>query len=176
MKLSNKKNIATIPLIIITFVLWSAIFYKVIVYFISNKTNESEAIDYSIQHNESNHMMINRQYNDEAFYRKLSRDPFYMSSQSKIVVAKKYVPIHIKSPLPPNAAREPASRPKMNYKMSGVIINNQSKLVMMEDSETGGTIFLREGDEYKGIEIKSIKVDKVIILRDKQISEISIVK
>lgn len=64
------------------------------------------------------------------------------------------------------------SVPQMRFNISGVIINNVSRLVILQDLSNNQTVFLSEGDKYKDITIKKIDVERVLISVNRKDKEI----
>lgn len=170
MKLKDKKNIIVLPLILITLFVWGTIIYNIIAYYAAKKENNSETIDNKMNYQEEN---LKGPANDicrtEMFYKELDRDPFTM--KNPIVVKKKNeskiaLALHQQKVIP--------AKPEFKYKIIGTIVNSKSNLAILLDLDTEKTVYMREGDEYKGIEIRAIGSNKVIVSENKNTKEIQI--
>lgn len=66
----------------------------------------------------------------------------------------------------------PFVKKPLSYLIKGVIINNNSKLAIMQDITNNKIVFLRKGDRYQGIKIKEISATNVTLLENNELKEI----
>ncbi len=59
----------------------------------------------------------------------------------------------------------PVPLPQNIYKVSGLIINGNSKLVILEDTKTLKTFFLRVGEKQDNIKVLKIEEKEVLLLK-----------
>jgi len=152
MKIITRKNKLTLPLILVTILIWGFIIYNIVEYFNPTDDNPIEVAPDAYSSPSPKKQTIKSMYEEKIEYVKLDRDPFLFSKveppKQKIVKPVKAVPKT--SPL--------------NYRISGIIINNKSKLVIFEDNTNNNTLFLHEGETYKDIKIKRIFDSKVELI------------
>jgi type II secretory pathway component PulC len=160
-KLSGKKNKLVIPLIIITFAVWGMIIYNLIDYYLSSSNEEEKIV---IDNNKLPETKSRKAsgLSEEITYKELARDPFTFSRKmEKTIEPVQPVVQHIEPP-----------KPQFMYKINGAIINDKSKLIIFEDQTNHQTLFLREGETYNGIKIKSITITKAIVVEDGKTKEV----
>lgn len=161
MKASNFFNSKIIVfLTVTTIVIWSVIIYNIITYFLpSDDILDNSLLNgiTTVNDNKSNGV----ETKDEIQFEKIDRDPF---SLPKIETSQK-VAKNVKSkPIP--------QIPLIIYKINGVVINDNNKLIILEDITNQYTAFLHEGEEYKNIKIKIISDTKITLMEDKEQKEI----
>lgn len=168
------KGIKTKPrtlvfLILITVIVWGGIFYYIIDFYKAYNDDSSEKVSYSLENPIPNEVRPATETNADVLYQNLERDPFvfYGRIESLPVIDKtpKTKPIIIVPP-PPKISQ---------YKIMGTIINGDSRLVILE-GDNNETHFLRVGESYKEITIKSITLEKIELLENKILKEIPIRK
>ena len=156
----------TLPLILIVLSIWAIIIYNVINYFNSSDKEEIAAapiagsVPVSVKTNKYRTADI-----DTLSYTALGKSPFALGTR---IEEKPPAP---KPAAPPKAKILPTV-PKLNYKITGIIINGGSKLVVLEDVTNSKTVFLREGETYLHLHITLIETEKVSLLEDKTPKEI----
>lgn len=175
MKIKTKNNKAVVFLLIITFAVWGMILYNVIKYYKSRSGNSEDAGEIVTSFNEGmKASSVNKSsaesYETSMQYKSLDRDPFRME---KARTTEDNVPVKKSSP---REEKLIPVKPRLNYKISGVIINKGNKLVVFEDITGGKTLFLREGETYKGVTIESVLMDKVTLSEDGLTKEIMLQK
>ncbi len=151
----NRKKIFTVLLIAANILLWGMISYKVIDYFLSVGQDETVVkIDKEekILHNTSDHK---RKDSLTAIYEKLDRDPFSVFRKPIVIAEKTGVQKNVKQNIPV----EP-----FHYNLNGIINNTGNKLAVIQDTKTGETLFLREGDKKENLQIKKIRESEVEIV------------
>ncbi len=161
MQFSNlKQNKIKIILIIAVLIIWGVISYRMVIYFNGDDENNIETIE--LNDTASMHNANPKSLDDTSLvaYVKLDRDPFkYFKEKPKYVSPKpkvnRFIPIIVEKPQ------------EMNFRISGVIINDSSKVIIFEDVDKSKTVFLREGESYNSITIKNITKTKVEIEENK---------
>ena len=156
MKLKKKINI---PLIIVAIVIYGLVAVKAIDYFKSNgdDSNENSVTneDVSMASN-SNH---SKQGLDDSFkFKDLLNDPFTFTKMKKANDSVKVYKRIVKKP--------PVFVPSLQFKIEGIIINNDRKMITLVDLSNNKTVFLREGESYSSIKIKNISKDKVEVVEN----------
>ena len=156
MKLKKKINI---PLIIIVIVIYGLVAVKAIDYFKSNGDDSNQDSitneDVSMASN-SNH---SKQGLDDSFkFKDLLNDPFTFTKMKK---ANDTAKVHKKI-----VSKPPVFVPSLQFQIEGVIINNDRKMITFVDLSNNKTVFLREGEKYSTIKIKSISKDKVEVVEN----------
>lgn len=152
MKLVGKKNIKFYLLLCVVVLVWGMIFSKIYSHYTQNEENVIKLTDNSIDKNLVKINYINEK-DEQLEYVKLSKDPFTFT---KIRKKKKTVNSNIKKTEVPKETIE--------FSINGVIINKNSKMLILNDVTNNQTVFLREGEKYKYIKIKSIKQTSVTFL------------
>jgi len=174
----KKKNIAFIPLMTVTFLVWGIIIYKVIDHFKSSNDRTSEIITNiasvvdPVNRNSVKNDVI------ETEYVSLDRDPFVLKRIMKVndnVGQNKQLNQSTFPRLKPIIKTE-QPQIKFDYVINGVIINEESKLVILEDITNKKIIFMRVEDKYKDIVIKSIDVNKIVLNENGILKDIEIKK
>ena len=159
---SNKKVLALLTIAVI--IIWGAIGYRSVIYFFSddNSANEIQLENDLVKSDLDN---INFNLSETSVeYKKLARDPF-LYTMPKNKPAKK------------SLVQKAAAKTKIDtidYRINGVIINDRSKMVILEDITNNSTLFLREGEKYKYIVIKKILNNSVLVLENKKRKEVLI--
>lgn len=173
MKIKGKNNKAVIFLLLVTFLVWGTILYNVIKYYKSRgdgEVTETKAFFDEAGSKSSGNMSQVDVYDDGMKYQSLDYDPFRMEqaipSESSFRVKKS---AFLEEKIIP-------AKPRLNYRISGVIINRGNKLVVFEDISEGKTVFLREGEIYKDVIIESVLMDKVTLTDDGLTKEIMLQK
>ena len=164
MKLKKRINIS---LVIIIIVIYGLVVLKVIDYFNSNSdnTNLNAAIDEDASMvSTSKQSKLNS--NNLFELKTLSNDPFTFAQIRRV---KDTVKIDRKI-----VKKEPVSVSLLQFKINGIIINNDSKMITLVDLSNNSTVFLREGEKYSTIKIKSISKDKVEVVENGTAREIEI--
>lgn len=161
MKFTKAKDPIFLLLLVVVIILWGVIITKVINYFTSNDEQEIEIIDEQI-----NSSLFSKRSNAESEanieYVKLNRDPFVLNPIRNVI--KKVV------------KKEEPEKPKeyLNFLVNGVLINNKSKTVLIQDQTNNQTVFLKEGDEYKSIKIVSISPSEIKIKENNEVRTVYI--
>lgn len=160
MEQKQKKKKMVYLLLLCTIVLWSLIGkYLVDFYKAYKDNNEPSAI---INNRKTNTALIN-DVADTVNYASKINDPFLFNKNE----------VRTKIETFPKQAEYRAS---INYKINGVIINKEQKLVIFEDITSKRTIFLNEGDEYGDVRIKIISAEEVILLENRNLKKINLKK
>ena len=152
MKSMGKKSKSIYVLLISVVIIWGIVIYKVSDFLLSARFDNmeiKEVKDLSID--VTNHMPLSNS-GHKGTYMKIKRDPFIFSNQG--VPKKKIVSV----------INNKSYTEQISYKPKGVIINNFSKLVILEDMSNDTTLFLRVGEQYEGIKILKISADYVRVL------------
>lgn len=152
------KNKLAIPLLVATVIIWGMIILKIVEYFNSANDETMEVIVEDtfnfVPHKNKETISPNVEFT------KLKRDPFLIPSKE----------------LPKQDIAKPSAIetivPLMNYKITGVVINDKSRLVILEDITNHTTEFLHEGEIYKEIKILKITSTKVLIKEEGSKKEI----
>lgn len=152
MKSSASKNKLVYFLVLAVIGLWGIIIYNIIGYFKSDDDTNLNLNNQTKNHSIPTAYKFSNVDLDTLSFRQLNKSPFEFEKEAVVVpkVIKPFIP-------PP---------PVLNYNISGVIINGGKKLVILNDLTNNKTIFLSEGDNYKSISIKSIDVEKVIVIEN----------
>ena len=169
MKGNKYKSKKLIFLILITVIVWGGIFYYIIDFYRAYNDDSSEKVSYSLENTIPKEVKPASEIYTDVLYQNLERDPFVFYGRIESL------PVVDKTPKtkPPVIIPPP---PKISpYKIMGTIINGDSRLVILE-GENSETHFLRAGESYKEISIKSISLDKVELFENKILKEILIRK
>lgn len=158
----KKKNKYFIPLIAAVMIIWGVIGHKVFSYYFSNTKEQTE--DYEIEPSEFSRLLEKKKFAGVTAieYEKLNRNPFSFSyarprSKPKKTEAVKAVPA------PPIQ--------KLNFSLNGVVVNPNSKMIILEDKTNNKTLFLHEGEKYEYIKIKTITASKITYWDNKELKE-----
>ncbi len=164
MKAFNTNKFTTIFLIFAVIIIWGIILYRIIDYFFKDEKVEFEIVD-NVNH--SIYRTINPEIQDSTkiTYVKLERDPFTFTVHKKN---------KNKQPVREEREKVISTKEKIDYSIKGVIINKNSKSLILNDITNGQTFFLQEGDKYKYIKIKKITSNTVTLLEYKKIKIIKI--
>lgn len=173
MKIRQGKNKLLIPLTIITVIIWGIIVYNIVGYYNSFDDNSSEVIESpdDLEERGSQTQFQNKFYAED--YIELERDPFVFGKKKRNDASQLSNSVSIKTKKE-KVSQESKQTPSVNYSISGTLINNDSRLAILEDMTNKKTIFMREGDNYLGIVIKEIGRAKVVITENGVEKEISI--
>ena len=162
MKMPQKINYMFIILLISVILIWGIIIYQII-----NRLTDSDELPIEISNemavqvsDRRNSESIN--YNDLT-YVKLDQDPFVFSyvqptKKTKTTTSKKEI-------LP---------KEFLQYHINGVVINANSKTILLQDQSIDQTIFLREGEVYKSIKIMKISPSLVEIKEHGKVKKIDL--
>ena len=107
-----------------------------------------------------NIISVKKNTHEEIKYVKLERDPF-LFPKVKVLKKKSVQPV-----------KQIPKVPLLNYRISGIIVNEKSKLLIFEDNTNKTTVFLHEGETYKDIKIKKIDEEKVVLIEQGKRKEI----
>jgi hypothetical protein len=150
------------PLTIASVIIWGIILYNIIAYFtlpsdpVVHKTGENTLVTADeVKVNQTDELKILE-------YEKLPRDPFLFAKTKNQRVAKKI-----------RRKKKPDS-PPIKYRINGIVLNNNSRLVVFEDLTNKKTLFLREGEAYSDIQIKKISETNIILTERGEKKEILI--
>jgi type II secretory pathway component PulC len=156
MKLKKKINI---PLIIIVIVIYGLVTLKVIDYFISNDNDSNVNADNNDDITLVSTKKQSKLNSDNKFdFKELQNDPFTFTKIKKV---RDSVRVHKKI-----VKKPPVFAPTLQFKIDGIIINNDRKMITLVDLSNNKTVFLREGETYSSIKIKSISKDKVEVVEN----------
>ena len=143
MKLKKRINI---PLIIVVIVIYGLVAVKAIDYF---KSNGDDSNDNSVTDEDvslvSNSNMSKQELDDSFKFKDLLNDPFTFTKMNK---ANDTAKVHKKI-----VSKPPVFVPSLQFKIEGVIINNDRKMITLVDLSNNKTVFLREGESYSSIKI-----------------------
>ena len=157
MKSFLKKNKFTYILTAAVALLWGIIIFNIVGYINSGDENVTAVHINKIKFtSKSSDIKFKPVDIDTLSFTSLNKNPFMF--EKRIVRAPKTFTPRI----------TPPPMPTINFKISGVIINKDKKLVVFNDLTNNITVFLSEGNTYKDILIKSIGVEKVTYLENKQ--------
>lgn len=169
----KKKNKFVWILLISVILIWGLVISHVISFFTG--TGEDNSNEISVVQNEVDKIFSNKKVdskNENITYLKLNRDPFSFTrklnnnfSPTKKV---KRPPILIKQ------LRNNIHQNRTEFRINGIIINPEGKLVIFEDLTNNKILFLKEGEVYNDITIKEIDKQKVILLQESEQKEISL--
>lgn len=159
MKIVSKNSKLLIPLLIFVVIVWGMIIRNIVNYYHSE--NEDDELNYS-KGSEKPAETTGLTFSE---YPSIVRDPFSWKTQ---IEQREHSTRESGQKI-----REPIIVPQLNYKINGIIINQGEKLIVFEDRSDMDVIFLREGDEYKNIIIKEIKIDCIILLENGSLRRIN---
>jgi len=152
-------------LVLVTITIWGIIILKIVQFFANKDEYVIETPD---------NLFYNKEVNSENLsigtlinYIELERDPFTFSRTFKNESDRPINSPNVESPLRNNDIHN-----KIEYRINGVIINPESKLVIFEDVTNNKTLFLKEGDVYYNIVIKEIGKRKIVINEGNQLKEV----
>lgn len=166
MKVKNNRIIYL--LITITVTIWGLIFYSLLGYL--NSADEQISDISTFENNKISEINTGERESD-TLYLTLARDPFKFSKP-----IQNYIPVHT-TPLtvPIQSNIKQPKQVTNSYNISGVIINNDTRLAIV-NVDQNKTLFLREGEEYSSIKVKSVTFDKVILIENNSEREINLGK
>lgn len=151
MKKGNKRNIAI--LIIIVTVIWGVVLINIISFVRFN--TKSEKVTFKNNDRDSVKVINHSQKLEETKYTYLQRNPF------ELPIRKVH---HHKINHTKTLIKKPVSQIiHLNYKISGTIVNDTDRMLVLEDFTNKKTVFLKEGDVYEGIKIDSILTEHVTL-------------
>ena len=154
MKSYTAKNKLTYFLILATIALWGVIIFNIINYFKKDDQDNLTSLAKSSYYDPKTLPAKFTEVDiDTISFVELRKNPFEFESiisQAPKQVLQKYIP-------PP---------PALDFMISGVIINGDKKLAILNDLTNNKTIFLSEGDSYRSISIKSIAVERVTVMEN----------
>lgn len=160
METKSKKNKIVYILIICTVVLWGFI-GKYLVEFYKAYKDDNETVTANAAQNMKPVLLSGVQ--DTVSNITQMRDPFAFNKKE--------------APVKTEAAPKPDEyRALINYKINGVIINKDEKVVVFEDVTSNHTLYLNEGDDYSDIHIVKISIKEVILKEHGLIKTISLEK
>lgn len=161
MKFTKAKDPVFLLLLFGTLVIWGLITFKVINYFTNDEEQPAEIIEDTSLQSLSKKTSSNN-LNDTFAYEKLERDPFVLNPIKVEKVETKLLP----KPVEPKQT--------FNFVVNGVLINNNSKTLVIVDQTNNQTVFLKEGMDYKSIKILSINPSDIKIKENNEIKTISV--
>lgn len=166
MKIKKKVGI-NILLVIGTFTIWGFIISRIVDYYSPTQENKSEIINT----NEIPVITGNKNESTDLFEQRwtpIERDPF----QRNGFISRKIVPAAKISAANMDKGKERNTQsilPKIKEEkansllLSGIIMNNGSKLAIIVDNATNKTLFLHSGEMYNGMLVKEIRDNSVVI-------------
>ncbi|HEX2982186.1 MAG TPA: hypothetical protein VHO28_01445 [Ignavibacteriales bacterium] len=163
------KKILTVPLIVITIAVWGYIIFRVVAYFTQPEEDSSVLIN-SEASADLGSIQKETSSQEEFIYEELDRDPFKLTEYKKEPPPQPKIGF-IEKPF--------LSEPEFYYKINGIVMNGSGGLVILEDITNNSTHFLREGEQYKTLQIKRISNNKVILSEksvEKEIDVYSLLK
>ncbi len=156
MKSFTTKNKLTYFLTLAAIALWGVIILNVVNYFKEVHNDKSTIVEKPTNYdNKILPTKFSQVDIDTLSFVELNKNPFEFGNIVLPVskpVMKKIVPL----------------LPIINFKISGVIINGDKKLAILNDLTNNQTVFLSEGKVYKNILIKSIDVEAVTVIENNQ--------
>ena len=106
----------------------------------------------------SNSNQSKHELDDSFKFKDLLNDPFTFTKMKKANDTLKVYKKIVKKP--------PVFVPALQFKIDGIIINNDRKMITLVDLSNNKTVFLREGESYNSIKIKNISKDKVEVVEN----------
>ena len=171
MKIKQGKNKLLIPLIVVTIVIWGIIIYNIVGYYNSSGDNFPEIMVPTDDLDETDFQKQISYGTTDVEYIQLVRDPFVFGKKHDAMRQINTTPVKTKKEKVISVA---SVTPAINYTISGTLINDASKLAILEDMTNRKTVFMREGESYLSIVIKEINRAKVVITENGVEKEISI--
>jgi len=171
MEIRQGKNKLLIPLTVVTIVIWGIIIYNIAEYYNSIDDSTSRIIESTDDLDETDFQKQISYSTPDVEYIQLVRDPFVFGKKHNAVQQINNTPVTTKKEKVISVA---TVTPAINYTISGTLINDASKLAILEDMTNRKTVFMREGDSYLSIVIKEINRAKVVVLEKDVEKEISI--
>lgn len=174
MRLLKKPRVVWILLAAVTFV-WGIILLQIFAYFSEDPDNTNV-----IENNHSTHFDTkdDKYYsvpdNISIDYIKLGRDPFSFGKNVDEHIGATVVPNNRKYRVKDKILDNNATHNNINYKINGVIINSENKIVVFEDLTNNKTRFLKEGDTYINIVINEISKKSVSLTEGGNTSTIAV--
>ncbi len=151
-----KKKI-NIPLMVLTFIIWGIIVYSIAEAVWFGKENRGQEMTELVHGFEENHTATSPQ---EFEFEYLDNDPFSLSVKEKLKRNIESIPVS--EPVQPKQVIEEET---IQFAVSGVVINSDSKNIMMKDITNNEIVFLKEGDEYRGIKVVKVQKDQVEFIK-----------
>lgn len=147
-----KKKI-NIPLIIITIAVWGIILYSIaeIVWFKQESTGDVGSG--FITNYDENKI---EGFSSEFHYKYLDKDPFKLKTKVKTQKS-----IETKSLIKPVQNEQIVEDEWSNFTLSGVVINSGNKNIILNDHSNNEIIFLKEGEQYKGLKVAKVSKQQV---------------
>ena len=159
---SLAKNKLTYGLVIIVIAIWGLILYELIMSFefpdskIDVTIKKSELVNFNDIDDINEPIDI-----DTVQYIKFNRDPFSLVRTKKLYKERKK--IVVKKP-----------EEIFQFRIEGILINNTSRMVILEDLGTKETLFLREGDSYKNVIVRKVNKGNVVLVNGGETKSFSI--
>ncbi len=145
--IKNKK--LNLLLIMILLIVWGAVLMR---FFNSEKIYSSPNSNYKINDHLENYSAANISVKDTFRNVNLSRDPFNYQFEKKVSNKSKSIK---------NVVDE--NKKQFEYKINGLIMSGSSKVAVILDLNESKTIFLREGETYKDLKVRSIHKNEIYI-------------
>lgn len=178
---NRKKILINIILLSGILTVWGFIILHIFQYFNSLNESSDESADEVIESNILTRLKSESLSTASLEWINLDRDPFELLKKEKLTVPVLLQPVHDKqkkndSTSQPKTPQSTSPASQNIFVLSGIIINNDSKLAILLDDNDKKTIFLHEGEEYNGIVLKEIQMNSITILENAQLRELFIKK
>ena len=163
MKYSGRNKFA-VPLLLIVFIVWGVIIYEIIIAF---NTDDSGLIQ-----PEDNYLSIDNMESDKKEVIEIDTIPYVKFKRDPFVFVKSTIKKKKKKPV----KQLTKVKTNLKFKIGGVLINANRRIVIMEDLTNSKTIFMREGESYKNLLIKKIEKGGIVLLNNGKTEKINIPK
>ncbi|MBL1215793.1 MAG: hypothetical protein HND52_20660 [Ignavibacteriae bacterium] len=163
--MKSKQNLKIVlPLIVITVITWSIIIYSIVDGFSYNEPiglPPNTSFDHDNLDDE-----FTRKIDKPLSYKKLAIDPFKM---------KTYTITSPKTKKSISSNRKKKQSTSINYRIIGTIIDDNKKIVTLEDLSKNQITNLQEGEKYFNIKIISIGINDLVLIEkgERKIVEIN---
>ncbi len=146
----NKK--INIPLTLITIFIWGFILYNFTEALWLNAEPEEVKIEDGII---SQNVEKKNESDDEFQFHYLEKDPFNSKVNKTFEINSDIVPTK-----PPEVKREN----RINFTVTGIVINGDNKNIVLNDETNSNVVFLKEGQSYQGFKIVKVTKQEVELL------------
>ena len=161
MKREVKNKTVKIFLFVSVVIVWGLISFKIINYFLQN---DSVELEIEVAETSRLHDKI-ESYNTkitEHDYKKLERDPFTLQLRKQKIVK------------PKTEIKPPVKQAAFNYKIDGLMINGDKKVILLNDISENKTVYLKEGDKYKTLTINEITSNLVSLKENSLLKKLNL--
>ncbi len=150
------KNRAAIVLLVAVLTIWGFILNHIIEYLTSSGESTIEKIEQMEISGNDSAPSNNYLQKSISKLKPIKRDPFILH---KVKTASK---------------KTTTDKPPLKFNITGIIVNNNSKIVILEDLTDNSSHLLKRGEQYKTVKILDIKISEVKVRADGEVKVIDV--